>query len=112
MHDRFFRSVLCLFVAGYGLWPLLSPGAVIFKPGEKAKYEAPGEEEMSGNAQELFEVGQKAEIDHNNGRAIKAYRTIVRQHPKDALAASAAFRAAVLLEKEGDALTAAKAYLL
>src|ERR1700674_3927097 len=29
-------------------------GSVIFKPGEKARYRVPGEEEMSGNAQELF----------------------------------------------------------
>ena len=34
---------------------------MVFRPGEKAKYEAPGEEEMSGNAQELFTQAQEAE---------------------------------------------------
>ena len=33
-------------------------GSVIFKPGEKARYKTPGEEEMSGNAQELFSKAQ------------------------------------------------------
>ena len=56
--------------------------SVIFKPGEKAKYVAPGEEEMSGKAEELFHLGQTAEKEGNLKRAIRAYRTLVQRHPK------------------------------
>ena len=63
---------------------------MVFKPGEKAKYQAPGEEEMSGNAQELFSKAQEAEKSGNISRAIKTYRTLVRRHPRDTLAPGAA----------------------
>lgn len=84
--------------------------AVVFKPGEKAKYVAPGEEEMSGNAFELFHIAQEGEKRGNLGRAIKAYRALVRRHPKDALAPGSAFRCAELLEQTGSYLEAASAY--
>jgi outer membrane protein assembly factor BamD len=84
--------------------------SVIFRPKEGLKYVAPGDEEINGNAQELFDIGQKAERDKNSGRAIRAYRTIVRKYPKDALASVSAFRAAELWEQEGDYLKAAEAY--
>src|SRR5206468_3753407 len=87
-----------------------SDGAVVFRPGEKAKYVPPGEEELNGNAAELFEIGQKAEKEGNPKRAIRAYRQLVRQHPRDALAAGAAFRTAVLMEQVHDYLMAAGAY--
>jgi len=48
-------------------------GAVVFGPGKKEKARAPGEEEMSGNAQELFSKAQEAEKRGNLKRAIKAY---------------------------------------
>ena len=48
--------------------------AVVFRPGEKAKYVPPGEEQLNGNAAELFDIGQKAEKDDNPKRAIRAYR--------------------------------------
>ncbi|MEY2487855.1 MAG: outer membrane protein assembly factor BamD [Verrucomicrobiota bacterium] len=88
----------------------LTDAAVVFKPGAKAKYVAPGEEEMSGNAEQLFHVGQEAESRGNLHRAIKAYRSLVRKHPKDSLAPGAGFRAAELLEAVHDYLTAAGAY--
>src|SRR6202171_6454761 len=72
-------------------------GSVIFKPGEKAKYLAPGEEEMSGNAQELFSKAQEAEKNGNIGRAIKGYRTLVRRHPKDTLAPGSLYRMGAIL---------------
>src|SRR5207245_11787664 len=84
--------------------------AVVFRPGEKAKYVAPGEEELNGNAAELFEIGQKAEREGNPKRAIRAYRQLVRKYPRDALAAGAAFRGAVLLEQVRLHLEAANAY--
>ena len=84
--------------------------AVVFRPGEKSKYVPPGEEELSGNAAELFEIGQKAEKEDNPKRAIRAYRTLVRRHPQDALAAGAAFRCATLMEQIHDFFAAAAAY--
>src|SRR2546430_9873412 len=98
----FFALALSVFVA--------ADGAVVFRPGEKAKYVPPGEEELNGNAAELFEIGQKAEKEGNPKRAIRAYRQLVRQHPRDALAAGAAFRTAVLMEQVRDYLMAAGAY--
>jgi len=86
--------------------------AVVFRPGEKAKYVAPGEEELNGNAAELFEIGQKAEREGNPKRAIRAYRQLVRKYSKDALAAGAAFRGAVLLEQTRQFLEAAGTYRL
>jgi len=88
-------------------------GAVVFRPGEKGpKYVPPGEEELNGNAAELFATGQKAEKDKNPSRAIKAYRQLVRKYSHDALAAGAAFRGAVLLEQNREYLEAAGTYRL
>ena len=110
MHDRFYLHVLRLFLTCSVAWPLLCPAAVVFKPGEKARYVVPGEEEVSGNAQELFQIGQAAEASRDFGRAIKAYRSLVRRYPKDTLAAGTAYRFAVLQEEHGDPLKAAAAY--
>jgi len=87
-------------------------GAVVFRPGEKAKYVAPGEEQLSGDAAELFAIGQKAEKEGNPKRAIGAYRQLVRKYPRDALAAGAAFRGAQLYEQVHDYLNAAGTYRL
>jgi outer membrane protein assembly factor BamD len=91
-----------------------SPGpaaaSVIFKPGEKAKYKTPGEEEMSGNAQELFSKAQEAEKSGNTSRAIKTYRTLVKRHPRDTLAPGALYRMAVLQEQARQYLKAAQSY--
>src|SRR5581483_3731261 len=84
--------------------------AVIFKPGEKAKYVAPGEEEISGNAGELFHVAQEAEQKHDLKRALRAYRTLFKKYPKDALAPGSAFKAAQLQEQTKDYLGAAESY--
>jgi outer membrane protein assembly factor BamD len=84
--------------------------AVVFRPGEKAKYVPPGEEQLNGNAAELFDIAQKAEKEDNPRRAIRAYRQLVRKYPRDALAGGSAFRAAVLLEKTREFLEAATAY--
>src|SRR5213595_1166175 len=84
--------------------------SVIFRPGEKVKYDAPGEEEISGTAQRLFEIGQESEKKGNMGRAIKAYNQLWRKHPKDTLAAAAAYRAAQLLEQEQDYIKSASTY--
>jgi outer membrane protein assembly factor BamD len=98
-----------LIAAGLSL-PQLCMGAVVFKAGEKAKYVAPGDEEISGNAEELFHKAQVAEKEGNPKRAIRAYRTLVRRHPKDALAPGAVFHAAELLEQLHEYLPAAESY--
>ena len=59
---------------------IVADGAVVFRPGEKAKYVPPGEEELNGNAAELFEIGQKAEKEGNPKRAIRAYRNAGRYY--------------------------------
>jgi outer membrane protein assembly factor BamD len=87
-----------------------SMGSIIFKPGEKAKYVAPGDEEISGNAEELFHIAQTAEKEGNLKRAIRAYKNIVRRHPKDALAAGSLFRVGELQEKNGEYLAAADVF--
>ena len=88
----------------------MSDGSVIFKPGEKAKYVAPGEEQINGNAEQLFHTAQEAEKRGNLKRAIGAYRVIVRKYAKDALAPGAGFRTAELLEQTHSYLAAAEAY--
>lgn len=90
--------------------PRANFAAVVFKPGEKAKYVSPGEEEINGNAQELFQIAQTAENNGNLGRAMKANRALVRKYPRDTLAPGAAFAYARLEEKTGDFLNAAAAY--
>jgi outer membrane protein assembly factor BamD len=85
-------------------------GSVIFKPGEKARYRAPGEEEMSGSARELFSKAQEAEKNGDISRAIKAYRTLVRRHPKDTLAPGSLYRMGQLQEQRHDYLKAAQSY--
>jgi outer membrane protein assembly factor BamD len=102
--------VLPLFIAVTCGAFFVANAAVVFRPGEKAKYVPPGEEQLNGNAAQLFDIGQKAEKDNDPKRAIKAYRQLVRRYPKDALAGGAAFRAATLLEKTNDLLEAATAY--
>ena len=86
--------------------------SVIFKPNdkEKIKFVAPGDEEISGNAKQLYDIAQKAEKENNLSRAIRAYRTLVKKHLRDALAPIAAFRAAQLLEDTHEYIKAAEAY--
>ncbi|MDQ2918975.1 MAG: outer membrane protein assembly factor BamD [Verrucomicrobiota bacterium] len=108
MRRHFF--ILFLLIAALTASVETGSGAIVFKPGEKAEYLAPGEERMSGTAQQLFDIAEKAENSRNYSRAIKAYRAIVRKYPRDALASGAAFRYAQLQEKIGDDIKAAAAY--
>lgn len=85
-------------------------GSVVFKPNERMKYLAPGEEEINGTAQELFNRAQAAEKDGNLKHAIRVYGTIYRRYPKDALSGGAAYRRAQLQEQVHDYLKAAETY--
>jgi outer membrane protein assembly factor BamD len=95
------------------LFLLPEPGtaSIIFRPNKKGDYVPPGEEPMSGNAAELYQTGQTAEKNGDLKRAIKAYRTLVKHHPKDALAPNAVYRAAELLERTHQYTPAADSYL-
>ena len=104
------RAFLFLAVALF-LLPESGPASIIFRAGEKAKYVPPGEEEMSGNAAELYQIGQTAEKENNLKRAIRAYKTLVKRHPKDALASTALYRAAQLQEQTHQYTPAADSYL-
>ncbi|PYK30510.1 MAG: hypothetical protein DME58_09360 [Verrucomicrobia bacterium] len=104
------RAFLFLAVALF-LLPESGSASIIFRAGEKAKYVPPGEEEMSGNAAELYQIGQTAEKENNPKRAIRAYKTLVKRHPKDALASTALYRAAQLQEQTHQYTPAADSYL-
>jgi outer membrane protein assembly factor BamD (BamD/ComL family) len=95
------------------LFLLPEPGiaSIIFQAGKKAKYVPPGEEEMSGDAAELYQIGQQAEENGDKKRAIRAYKSLVRRHPKDALAPTALYRAAQLQEQTRQYTPAADSYL-
>jgi outer membrane protein assembly factor BamD len=105
-----FRGFLVLVVT---LFLLPEPGnaTIIFKPGKKAKFVPPGEEEMSGDAAQLYQIGQTAEKEGNPKRAIRVYKTLVKRHPKDALAPTAVYRAAQLQEQIRAYTPAADSYL-
>ena len=68
------RAILVIAVTLLVL-PELGIASIIFEPGKKAKYVAPGEEEMSGDAAELYQVGQNAEKGGDLKRAIRAYKS-------------------------------------
>src|SRR5216117_600085 len=92
------------------LLPEPGVGSVVFQPGKKAKFVAPGEEEISGNAAELFQIGQTAEKEGNIKRAIKAYKSLVKHHPKDTLASAALYRSAQLQEQLHEYTPAAESF--
>src|SRR5438045_5625236 len=96
---NFLIRAILIFVVVALLLPETGVAAVVIKPGKKAKFVAPGEEEISGNAAELFQIGQTAEKEGNMKRAINAYKSLVKRNPKDALAAGALYRAAELQEQ-------------
>src|ERR1051325_7175187 len=104
------RAFLLLAVT---LFLLPKPGiaSIIFRPGQKAEYVPPGEEPMSGNAAQLYQIAQTAEKEGNPKRAIRAYKTLVKRHPKDALASTALYRAAQLQEETHQFTPAADSYL-
>jgi outer membrane protein assembly factor BamD len=93
------------------LVPAPGTASIIFRPGKKAEYVPPGEEPVSGNAAQLYQIAQTAEKEGNPKRAIRAYKTLVKRHPKDALASTALYRAAQLQEETHQFTPAADSYL-
>ena len=96
---QFLIRVVLVLITVVFLVPEPSGASIVFKPGQKAQYVPPGEEEINGNAAELYQIAQSAEKENNPKRAIKAYKSLVKRHPKDALAPTALFRAAQLQEE-------------
>src|SRR4030095_5796103 len=107
---HFAARVLLVFGVAAFLLPESGKASVIFKPGKKPEYVAPGEEQLSGDAAELFQIGQTAEKEGNIKRAIRAYKTLVKRYPKDMLASGALYRAAQLQEQEHNYFAAADSF--
>jgi outer membrane protein assembly factor BamD len=103
------RLVFAFILAAVAFAPL-GDASVIFKPGEKVRYVAPGEEQISGNSEQLFHIAQEAENKGDFKRAIRAYKALVRRHPRDALAPGSVYRAAELQEQLHEYLAAADSY--
>jgi outer membrane protein assembly factor BamD len=103
--------VILVLIAVVFLAPEQSGGSIIFRPGQKAEYVPPGEEEISGNSAEIYQIAQSAEKEGNFKRAISAYKSLVKRHPKDALAPTALFRAGQLQEQTRQYTPAANSYL-
>jgi outer membrane protein assembly factor BamD len=108
---QFVIRAFLLFTAAVFLLPEPGAGSVVFQPGKKAKFVAPGEEEMNGDAAELFQIGQTAEKEGDTKRAIRAYKSLVRRHPKDTLAPTALYRSAQLQEQVHNYTPAADSFL-
>ncbi|MFZ0915406.1 MAG: outer membrane protein assembly factor BamD [Candidatus Udaeobacter sp.] len=108
---QFIIRAFLVFVVAAFLLPESGNGSVVFKPGQKAKYVSPGEEEeISGDAAHMFQIGQTAEKEGNIKRAIKAYKSLVKHHPKDTLAPGALYRCAQLQEQLHDYTPAAESF--
>jgi len=108
---QFLIRLVLVLIAVVFFVPEPSRASIIFKPGKKAEYVPPGEEEINGNAAEIYQTAQSAEKENNLKRAIRAYKTLVKRHPKDALAPNALFRAAQLQEQTHQYTQAAESYL-
>lgn len=104
-----FRFVILLAVA-CAAFPQRSPAPVVFRPNESVHYKAPGEEEIGGTVEELYQKGLQAERDGDSKRALKAYKTLVKKHPQSNHSADALFRYAKILEARGDYIKAAQSY--
>src|SRR6266705_2942764 len=103
------RAFLVLAAAALFL-PESGTASVVFKANKKAQYVAPGEEELSGDAAQLYQIGQTAEKEGNPKRAIRAYKSLIKHHPKDSLAPSALYRGAQLQEQLHDYTPAADSF--
>jgi outer membrane protein assembly factor BamD len=102
--------LLLFFCAALMAFPERSPAPVIFEPGKKIHYQRPGEEIISGNANELFAQAEAAANRGERSRAIKIYKKLVKKYPRANVSPEATYRAGVLTEQEGDSLKAAAIY--
>jgi outer membrane protein assembly factor BamD len=63
-----------------------------------------------GDAAEMYQIAQTAEKEGNIKRAIKAYKSLVKHHPKDTLAPGALYRSAQLQEQLHEYTPAAESF--
>ena len=69
------RMLLVFAVAAF-LLPESGKASIVFKPGKKPEYVGPGgEEELNGDAAELFQIGQAAEKEGNYKRLQNSRQT-------------------------------------
>jgi len=106
-----FRILFLVLLLGL-IPPAFAEEAVIFGPNAKSRALAPGEEQMSGTAAQLFERAQQAERRGDLKGAVKAYRRIATKFPKDTLAAGSLYRMGQLHEQLRDHLKAAQDYIV
>src|SRR6267143_6122322 len=108
---HFAIRVLLVFGVAVFFLPESGKASVVFKPGKKPEYVGPGgEEELTGDAVDLFQIGQTAEKEGDTKRAIRAYKSLVKRHPKDKVASEALYRAAQLQEQEHNFFAAADSF--
>ena len=107
---QFVIRAFLVFAVAVFLLPEPGTASVVFRAGKKAQYVAPGEEELSGDAAQLYQIGQTAEKEGNPKRALRAYKSLIKHHPKDSLAPSALYRAAQLQEQLHDYTPAADSF--
>src|SRR5262249_10809322 len=69
-----------------------------------------GQEEIIGNANQMFAQAEQAANQGQRKRAIKIYKKLVKKYPRSSVSPEATYRAAVLTEQEGDHLKAAAIY--
>jgi len=99
-----------LLIAAAVTFPERSPAPVVFKSGEGVKYSAPGEEEVSGTAQEMTTAAEAAAQRGDTKRAAKIYSKLLRRYPHDHLAPQASYRIGEIQEQRHDYLRAAGGY--
>src|SRR5213593_3715074 len=107
---QFIIRAFLVFAVAACLLPESGKASVVFKPGQKVKYVAPGEEEISGDAAQMYQIGQTAEKEGNIKRAITAYKSLVKHHPKVTLAPGALYRSAQLQEQLHEYTPAAESF--
>ena len=107
---RYRVRFLLLFLPACVAFPERSPAPVVFRPGEKVKYHAPGVEEISGTADQLFSQAQAEEQAGERKQAIKTYKRLVKRYPRSNHSAEATYRAGQLTEAEGKLIKAAAIY--
>ncbi len=109
MNYRF--SLLVFSLIAFCALPALSPAAVVFQPGEKTRLRVPGEEDVSGTAQQLYSQAQAAERNGDIKHAIKLYRIILRRYPHDVVAEDSVYRLALCFDQTHSYFNAAGAYV-
>jgi len=98
-------------VCAVGL-PAISPGPLVWRPEEGWVYEGGDQEdiEIANSAREQFGIAEAYERNGDLGRALGAYRSLVRRFPQTLEAPRAQYKIAFLHEQNGDYQAAFKSY--